>query len=107
MVVPKKKAKKKTKTRTKRTRTKNIAKLRPKRSPAVRAWLRQELKEQEARYRKIVEEMEALASERDQWIENFFERIQDRGFSMHADIRRKVKPSELPKRPKRKLRVVY
>ena len=101
MVVPKKKTKKK------KARRPSIAKLRPKRSPEVRAWLRQELKEQEARYRQIIDEMEALSPERDQWILNFFERIQTRGFSFHADMRRKVGANEIPKKPKRKLRVVY
>lgn len=76
-------------------------------SPAVRAWLKKELKEQQERYRKIVKEMEALAPQREKWIQEFFQRIQTRGFCVHADIRRRIKPEEIPQRPKRKLRVIY
>ncbi len=76
-------------------------------SPAVRAWLKRELREQQERYKKIVKEMEALAPQREKWIQEFFQRIQTRGFCVHADIRRRIKPEEIPKRPKRKLRVVY
>jgi len=79
----------------------------PNRSREVKAWLKQELKEQQPRYQKIVAEMEALAPQREQWIQEFFERIQRRGFSVHAGIRRKIKPEEIPQRPQRKLRVVY
>jgi hypothetical protein len=82
-------------------------KSKPKRSRAVKAWLKQELKEQQARYKQIVAEMEALTPQREQWIEAFFERIQTRGFSVHAGIRRKIRPEEVPPRPKRKQRVVY
>ena len=78
-----------------------------KRTAAVRAWIAQELREQDERYQKIYAEMEDLAPQREDWIQAFFERIQTRGFSLHAGIRRKVKPEELPKRPKRKLRVVF
>ncbi|MEM4724335.1 MAG: hypothetical protein QXP01_04930 [Candidatus Hadarchaeum sp.] len=83
-----------------------IAKRR-KRSRQVKAWLKQELKEQQERYKKIVAEMEALSPQREQWIEEFFQRIQTRGFCVHKDIRRRIKPEEIPPRPKRKLRVVY
>jgi hypothetical protein len=77
------------------------------RSRQVQAWLKQEWKEQQERYKKIVAEMEALAPQREQWIEEFYQRIQTRGFNVHADIRRKIKPEEIPSRPKRKRRVVY
>lgn len=82
-------------------------KTKPKRSPAVRAWLKQELKEQQERHKKIVAEMDALSPQREKWIEEFFQRIQTRGFCVHWDIRRKIAPEEIPPRPKRKLRVVY
>lgn len=77
------------------------------RSPAVRAWIRREIREQEVRYRKIVREMEALEPQRELWIHEFFERIQTRGYCVHAGIRRRIKPREIPRRPRRKLRVVY
>ncbi len=82
-------------------------KKKPKRSHTVETWLRQELKEQEARYKKIVREMDALAPKRDRWIEEFLQRIQTRGFNVHSSILRKIKREEIPKRPKRKFRVVY
>ena len=77
------------------------------RSPKVRAWIRREIREQNERYRKIVAEMDALEPQREQWIQEFFERIQTRGFSVHAGIRRKVRPHEIPPRPRRKLRVIF
>lgn len=73
----------------------------------LKAWIDEELSEQLERYQKIVDEMEALAPEREQWIEEFFERLQTRGYNVHADILRIIRPDELPKRPDRKLRVVY
>jgi hypothetical protein len=79
----------------------------PKRSREVEIWLKQELKEQQDRYKKIVAEMDKLTPEREQWIQAFYERIQTRGFNIHADIRKQIKPEEIPAKPKRKLRVVY
>ena len=79
----------------------------PARPPEVGAWLRREVREQEARYRKIVAEMETLAPQRERWIAEFYERIQTRGFNVHADVRRRVRPEEIPPPPRRKLRVVF
>ena len=76
-------------------------------SPELKAWIEAEVAEQIERYREIVEEMDALDPERERWIEEFLARIQDRGFNVHADILRKIRPDELPKRPDRKLRVVF
>ena len=76
-------------------------------SPEVKAWIDAEVAEQIARYKDIVEEMDALAPDRERWIEEFLERIQTRGYNVHADILRLIQPEELPKRPDRKLRVVY
>jgi hypothetical protein len=82
---------------------------RPELTPAdaVKAWVQREVREQERRYRRIVAEMEALAPLRERWIEEFYERIQTRGYSVHAGIRRRIRPEEIPPRPRRKLRVVY
>lgn len=80
---------------------------RPKRTREVREWLRKELKDQRERYKKIVAEMDALAPERDRWVEEFLQRIQTRGFNVHADIRRPIQPEEIPKKPRRKFKVVY
>lgn len=84
-----------------------VATTKPKRSQAVKAWLRQELKEQQARYKQIVGEMDALTPQREKWFADFFQRIQTRGFSIHWDIRRKVRPEEIPPKPRKKTRVIY
>lgn len=78
------------------------------RSRDAQAWLREEISEQKARYRKIEHEMNVvIARQRDKWIEAFLERIQTRGYNVHFNMLRKIKPEEIPKRPKRKFRVVY
>jgi hypothetical protein len=48
-----------------------------------------------------------IAPERDGWIAAFLERIQSRGFFIHSDMKRKIKPEEIPIRPKRKFKVVF
>ena len=78
-----------------------------KRSAAVRSWLKKEKDEQKARYQKIVEEMDALSSKRDKWVAEFLKRIQTRGFNVHADMKRKIGPEEIPKKPRRKFKVVF
>jgi hypothetical protein len=77
------------------------------RSREVEAWLRKEVAEQKLRYRKIVREQDALAPKRDKWIADFLQRIQIRGTHVHFDQMRKVRPEEIPVRPKRKFRVVF
>lgn len=80
----------------------------PARSKKVEAWLRQEIKEQKARYKQIEQAMNvALAPQRETWYAEFEARIQTRGFNTHADIRRKIKPEELYPRPRRKAKVVF
>ena len=76
-------------------------------SRQVKAWLKKEAAEQKARYKKIVEEQEALSPKRDKWVADFLERIQTRGFNVHADMRRKIAASEIPKKPRRKFKVVF
>jgi len=77
------------------------------RSAAVRKWLKKEKDEQKARYKKIVAEQEALSPKRDKWVADFLERIQTRGFNVHADIKRKIPAEEIPKKPRRKFKVVF
>lgn len=80
----------------------------PARSKKAEAWVKQELKEQKARYKKIEQAMNVeLAPQREIWYAEFEQRIQTRGFNTHADIRRKIKPAELYPRPKRKAKVVF
>jgi hypothetical protein len=77
------------------------------RSREVEAWLRKEVAEQKLRYRKIVREQDALSPKRDKWIAEFLHRIQTRGTHVHFDQMRKVRPEEIPVKPKRKFRVVF
>jgi hypothetical protein len=85
-----------------------MAETKRKRSPAVEKWLQREAKEQAARYKKIEKQMNVtIAPERDGWIAAFLERIQSRGFFIHSDMKRKIKPEEIPIRPKRKFKVVF
>lgn len=79
----------------------------PRRSPEVQAWLDREVREQERRYRKIAREMDALDAKRKKWVREFYERIQTRGWCVHADIRRKIRPEEIPPVPPGKIRVVW
>ena len=78
-----------------------------KKSPAVRKWLKKEIAEQKARYKAIVKEMDELGPKRDKWVEDFFQRIQTRGYNIHFNMRRPIQPDELPKKPRRKFRVVF
>ncbi|MEM1091198.1 MAG: hypothetical protein AAGB27_04615 [Pseudomonadota bacterium] len=73
----------------------------------VREWLEQEGKEQEERYQKIVAEMKALNPSRDQWYEEFFERLKKYGFNADGDQRVKIKEEELPVKPDGEHVVVY
>jgi hypothetical protein len=84
-----------------------MQKIAHKRSREVEAWLRKELADQNKRYRGIVREQEALTPKRDKWIADFLQRIQTRGFHVHFDQMRKVRPEEIPTRPKRKFKVVF
>jgi len=77
------------------------------RSREVVAWLRKEDAEQNKRYRKIVQEQDALEPKRNKWVADFLERIQTRGTHIHYDQMRKVRPEEIPTKPKRKFRVVF
>ena len=78
------------------------------RSREAQAWLKKEIAEQKARYRKIEHEMNvSIAPKRDRWIDDFLERIQSRGYNVHFNILRRIKPEEIPRRPKRKFKVVF
>ena len=78
-----------------------------KRSREAEAWLKKEIAEQKRRYRKIVAEQEALSPKRDKWIADFLQRTQTRGVHTHYDQMRKVRPEEIPVKPKRKFKVVF
>jgi len=78
------------------------------RSREAQAWLKKEISEQQARFRKIEREMNvSIARQRDKWIDEFLSRLQTRGYHVHFNMLRKIKPEEIPKRPKRKFKVVF
>ena len=78
-----------------------------KRSREAERWLKQEIRDQKLRYRKIVAEQEALAPKRDKWIDAFLERIQTRGFNVHSSTLRRIPKEEIPRKPRRKFKVVF
>lgn len=78
-----------------------------KRNRDAERWLKQEIRDQKVRYRKIVAEQDALAPKRDRWIDQFLERIQNRGFNVHSNMMRKIGSDEIPRKPKRKFKVVF
>ncbi|MEM8816061.1 MAG: hypothetical protein AAFX56_15375 [Pseudomonadota bacterium] len=73
----------------------------------VKAWLKEEIKEQDERYEKIAAEMQAIDTSRDQWYEEFFERLKKYGFNQDGDTRVKIPDEELPVKPDREHKVVY
>jgi len=73
----------------------------------VKKWLEEEITEQDERYKKIVAEMEALDTTREQWYEEFFERIKKYGFNQDGDQRVKIAEEQLPVKPDRDHKVVY
>ncbi len=80
----------------------------PARSKKAEVWIKQEIKEQITRYKKIERAMNIeIAAQRDLWFAEFEQRIQTRGFNLHADIRRKIEPEEIYQKPKRKTKVVF
>jgi hypothetical protein len=77
-------------------------------STAARDWIRKESAEQHTRYVKIAKYInETMAPARNKRIKAFLQRIQTRGFSVHSDQLRQIKPRELPKEPRRKHRFVF
>ena len=76
-------------------------------SDEVKRWLDEEIREQDERYAKIVAEMKALDPTRDQWYEEFFERLKKYGFNQDGDDRVKIADEELPVKPDREHKVVY
>ena len=78
-----------------------------KRSREAERWLKQEIRDQKLRYRRIVAEQEALAPKRDKWIDAFLERIQTRGFNVHSSTLRRIPKEEVPRKPRRKFKVVF
>ncbi|MDQ3087713.1 MAG: hypothetical protein M3Q78_03850 [Acidobacteriota bacterium] len=88
--------------------SKKILKNKPQREPEVEKWIAQEVIEQQARYKKIAQEMNIdLAEQREVWIQEFYERIQTTGFYWHADNKKIIKPDEIFQKPDREFKVVF
>ena len=88
-----------------------MAKTIPHKVPAaVKAWIKKEVKLQRALHKKIAKAMnDDLAPKRAKWYEEFLERIQrpGRGFNVHFETRRVIPDEEIPKKPRRKDKVVW
>lgn len=70
-------------------------------------WIAKHSAEQNSRQEKIIAEMDALAPERDAWIDAFFERIQTRGFNHNGDALTKIGKDDIPEKPDRPTKVVF
>lgn len=73
------------------------------RSPEADAWIKEEAEEQEERFAKIDKEMDDLKEERAVWYEEFFHRIQTKGFNTDGDERTKIKSDDIPVKPEGRL----
>lgn len=68
-------------------------------SPEVKAWVEEEIAEQEVRYQKVVDEMNALSPQREKWYQEFLDRVATIGFNEDGDRKRVVPREELPVKP--------
>jgi len=85
-----------------------VQQVKPACSGEAKAWLRENIREQEKRHAAIQKEMnEDLAAQRERWYQEFLQIVQTKGYNVTGDQRRAIKPSEVPKKPKRPERVVY
>ncbi len=77
---------------------------------ATKAWVKKEIKCMRELHKKIAKEMNVdLAEKRAKWYDEFLERIQrpGRGFNVHFETRRLISDDEMPKKPRRKDKVVW
>lgn len=70
-------------------------------------WIEEEIKDQDERYAKIVQEMKDLDPTRDQWYEEFLARLTTLGFNQDGDQRVILQDEDLPVRPDGEHVVVY
>ena len=72
------------------------------------AWLKENVAEQKKRHRSIMKEMnDDIAAPRDKWYKQFLKDVSTTGFNVSGDMKRVIPKNELPKKPKRKDKVVY
>jgi hypothetical protein len=68
-------------------------------SPEIEAWIKEEVDEQEQRYRAVSNDMDNLAPMREKWYQEFFDRITTSGFNEDGDAKTPIKPEHLPVKP--------
>jgi len=87
---------------------KRVQDQKPARPADAKAWLKENIAEQKKRHAAIQKEMnEDIAAQREKWYAEFLQTIQTKGFNVTGDVRRVIKPSEVPKKPKRPDKVVF
>lgn len=79
---------------------KRVQDTRPKRTKEAAAWVKENVAEQKKRYAAIVKEQDELGPQREKWVAEFLQIIQTYGFSVSGDMRRVIKPHQVPKKPK-------
>ena len=88
---------------------KNVQSKKPPMSPEAKVWIDDEIEAQEQRYKSIVEEIDALEETRAEWIEEFLNLIQTRGFFVTGNTKVKIPKDDIPKKPDRPdaMRVIW
>ena len=78
-----------------------------KQSKPVKAWIKNELNQQQKRFKKILQHMEDISPKREKWFQQFFDTISTRGQNIDGDTRMVIAKEDLPKKPRRKTKVTY
>ena len=65
----------------------------------VKEWIKGEIEAQEKRFAIIDQQMKDLAATREQWYQEFFDRITTTGFNMDGDDKMMIDPKDLPVKP--------
>lgn len=88
--------------------TRRVQDEKPARGREAEAWVKEEIKEQAQRHAAISKEMnDDLAKQRERWYADFLQIIQTKGFNANGDMRVRIPKADVPKKPKRRDRVVY
>jgi hypothetical protein len=69
------------------------------RSAEEEAWIQEEIAEQEVRFAKIEESMDAIKPKRAKWYREFFDRITTIGFNVDGDQKAVIPRDQLPVQP--------
>lgn len=77
------------------------------RDPEAEAWIEEETREQEERFDKIAKQMDDLKPKREKWYQQFFDRIQNRGYNADADDKVKIAPEDIPLQDGREDQVIW